>query len=210
MAESYKHLSSLKEAQQDPIGVLTLDTDFFGDTLDKCDSTLARLLEFPSDKDSFVSVMSVCLSATAAVRERQYKRYLELFVTDELRKETETARPHNIDSEEIMGMFSAAKHRAPNATLCFLSSRMRAQKKHLVEYLDELKYPKKEKIIYWAVGMARKKRQINRQSHVEMRRELSRRAALKHQKKDQKERKAIENKLKVLDVSLIESDFCCD
>lgn len=40
-----------------------------------------------------------------------------------------------------------------------------------------------------------------------MRRELSRRAALKHQKKDQKERKAIENKLKVLDVSLIESEF---
>lgn len=100
--------------------------------------------------------MSVCLSATAAVRERQYKRYLELVVTDELRKETETGRPHNIDSEEIMGMFSAAKHRAPNATLCFLSSRMRAQKNHLVEYLDELKYPKKEKIIYWAVGMARK------------------------------------------------------
>lgn len=100
-------------------------------------------------------------------------------------KETETARPHNIDSEEIMGMFSAAKHRAPNATLCFLSSRMRAQKNHLVEYLDELKYPKKEKIIYWAVGMAQKKRQINQQSHVEMRRELSRRAALKRQKKDQ-------------------------
>lgn len=66
-------LSSLKEAQQDPISVLTRDTDFFGDALDKCDSTLTRLLEFPSDKDSFVSMMSVCLSATTAVIERQYK-----------------------------------------------------------------------------------------------------------------------------------------
>ena len=49
-------------------------------------------------------------------------------MTAELKKETESARSHNIDAEEVMGMFSAAKQCAPNATLCFLSSRMKAKK----------------------------------------------------------------------------------
>ena len=47
-----------------------------------------------------------------------------LDVTEELKRETESARAHNMDSEEIMGMFSAAKQKAPKATLCFLSCRV--------------------------------------------------------------------------------------
>ena len=41
--------------------------------------------------------------------ERQYKKYFECEITEQLRKETESARSHNIDAEEIMGMFSATK-----------------------------------------------------------------------------------------------------
>ena len=41
-----------------------------------------------------------------------------------------------------MGMFSAAKQRSPNATLCFLSSRMKAKK--TVDYLDAMDVGKRE------------------------------------------------------------------
>ena len=72
------------------------------------------------------------------VIERQYARYFVLDVDDVLRKETESSRAHNIDAEEVMGMFSAAKVRSPNATIDFLSSKMRAKKNNTVAYLDSL------------------------------------------------------------------------
>ena len=50
-----------------------------------------------------------------------------------------------MDAEEVMGMFSALKKRAPNATLAFLSARMRAKKIHIIEYLDELHSERREK-----------------------------------------------------------------
>ena len=37
-----------------------------------------------------------------------------------------------MDAEEIMSMFSALKKRAPNATLAFLSERMRAKENHTI------------------------------------------------------------------------------
>ena len=79
--------------------------------------------------------------------ERQYKHYFEMDLTTELCQETETARTHNTDAEEIMGMFSALKKCAPNATLAFLSARMRAKKNHTIEYLDELHSERREKVI---------------------------------------------------------------
>ena len=54
-------------------------------------------------------MLAACLTATITVLERQYKRYFEMDLTSELRKQTETARSHNIDAEEVMGMFSAIK-----------------------------------------------------------------------------------------------------
>ena len=69
-----------------------------------------------------------CLTAVIAVPERQYKRYFGRNWTAELKKATESARSHNTDTEEVMGMFSAAKQHAQHATLCFFSSRMKAKK----------------------------------------------------------------------------------
>ena len=57
-------------------------------------------------------------------------------LTNKLRAETESARCHNIDAEDVMGMFSAAKNNAPNTTLNYLSSKIRTQKNGVVEYLE--------------------------------------------------------------------------
>ena len=47
----------------------------------------------------------------------------------------------------------------------------------------------------------------NRWKHVEMRQELSRSAALKHQKKQEKERKTTEMKLKNINRDDVEKEF---
>ena len=116
-------------------------------------------------------------------------------LTQQLRQETESARCHNIDAKEKMGLFSAAKERAPNATLCYLSSKMRGKKNRTVDYLDAMNLGKQESVVSWAVSAARRTRQSNYKEHVMMRQELSHRADLKRQKKDAKERRKIVKKV---------------
>ena len=62
----------------------------------------------------------VCLNAVVNVLNRQYSRYFSLTITETLKEETASARLHNIDSEELMGMFRDAKVRSLNATICYL------------------------------------------------------------------------------------------
>lgn len=114
-------------------------------------------------------------------------------ISDELQKQTESARLHNIDAEEVMGMFSAGKERANNATIGFLSARMRARKNSVVSYLDSLTEEKRQSAIDFAVGMARKRRRDNRIGQKDIQEEMSSRAK---QKRDDKDRKSIESKLK--------------
>lgn len=200
-------LASLKECRVNPLNILQRTTDFFGNTLDEKDETLTKLISELSDKAVYSEMTATCLGSVISVIERQYKRYFEMDLTAQLKKETQSARSHNIDAEEIMGMFSAAKHRAPNATLCFLSSRMRAKKNRVLQYLNSMYRQKRERVVSWAVGRARQKRQANRKRHLELRKELSKRAALKRQKIDDKTRKDIEKKLRTLDPDDVVNEF---
>ncbi len=70
-------------------------------------------------------MLKASLSAAHQVLERQYKKYFAKDLTETLKEETLSARCHNVDAEEIMGMFSAAKQRAPNAISLFLCSTIR-------------------------------------------------------------------------------------
>ena len=56
-----------------------------------------------------------------------------------LKEETASARLHNTDSEELLGMFTDAKRRCPKATTCNISSKLRFKKNRTVDYLDNLK-----------------------------------------------------------------------
>jgi hypothetical protein len=49
-------------------------------------------------------------------------------VTDLMLQQTQTARTHNMDAEEIVGMFSALHHRAPSAFMDYQSSKIRVKK----------------------------------------------------------------------------------
>ena len=88
-----------------PCQALTRSTDFFGRQLDVGDVTLQKLKAEPSNKEQFSGMVSACLNTTVSVLERQYKKDFELDISEKLRKETASARSHNIDAEEILGMY---------------------------------------------------------------------------------------------------------
>ena len=71
-------------------------------------------------------------------------------VTDDLRSKLASARTHNMDSEEVMGMFSAGQARAPRAMLLFISSKIRARKNHTLEFIQS--HPEYERIVKTSVG----------------------------------------------------------
>ena len=60
----------------------------------------------------------------------------------------------------------------------------------------------KESVMEWAINFATKKREINRLKMSEVDKEMTHRAEQKRQKKDTKERKKIEKKFKILDISV--------
>ena len=200
-------MGALKDAAVNPLIILDCTKDFFGRDLGDADETLKSLRQQPADKELFCSMMSTCIHAIVDVLERQYRRYLEMEVTDELREETQTARLHNINSEELMGMFSTGKEQAKNVNVDFLTARMRARKNQVVPWLDEMFDEKRKHIVMWSIGRARRKRRANRNKVDAVRKEMSVRAANKRQKKSEKERKAVEKKLKEMDINDINQVF---
>ena len=119
----------------EPGGTLTRSTDFFRKEL-VMDATLSKLRECPKDQTVFQDRMKACLGTIIDVLEKQHQKYLGIDISEQFQKETRSARSHNIDSEQMKGMFSAAQKKAPAATLCYISSKLRAQKNGTVEYLD--------------------------------------------------------------------------
>ena len=131
--------------------------------------------------------------------ERQYTKYFECEITEQLRKETESARSHNIDAEEIMGMFSATKKKSPNATLCYFSCKMRALKNRTFKYLDNLDKDTRDNVLKKAVLLGQEQRKS--------RKELLRRQLEKQQAKDTSTRKKLERRLKSIDIDKIRDEF---
>ncbi|XP_041352647.1 uncharacterized protein LOC121371080 [Gigantopelta aegis] len=196
--------SVVKTFSEKPQDTVSTKIDFFGNELSADDETLFALQQTSIDEPMFASMMTACLLKVVEVLERQYQRYFDIDVTDELRKETESARCHNIDAEEVMGMFGAAKEHAPNATMCYLSSRIRAQKNKVVNYLDNLEMEKIYNLVKLAISLGRKQRQNNRERCNQIKGEISSRLAVKLQKKKTYQRNKLEKTLKNndLDISL--------
>ncbi len=119
-------VQKLKDQLHSPAEFLTRTTDLFGNQLNASDKILEKLQQPPKDTIMFTQIMESCLRAVILVLERQYQQYFTdtWTVTEKLKQETTSARSHNMDAEELMGMFSALKKKAPNATICYLSCKM--------------------------------------------------------------------------------------
>jgi hypothetical protein len=121
-------VDQLEEAGERPLAALARTTDFLGQDLDLADETLQQLRCVPVDSQNFSDFFKSCCVATVTVLKRQYARYFAMVVTEDLLEETRSARTHNIDAEEIMGMFSAYRERAKAACMDYLETKMRARK----------------------------------------------------------------------------------
>ena len=200
-------IAALKEQLKEPRTVLSATHDLLGGTLDvEGDTALQKLLQQPADLESFCDMMTAVMSVTVTVLERQYKKYFEINLTAKLAEETKSARSHNIDAEEIMGMFSALKKKSPNATICFLSAKMRAVKNRTVnDYLDTMDAVKQKSIVGFAITNGRKERAMKIQKQSVIRMEMSKRIAAK--KKQTQDRKQIERWLKTAELSEINERF---
>ena len=187
---------------RDPLDMLQSTKDFFGEPL-KDSHTLKALRQALKDPDQFRKMMRTVISAVVEMLERQYRKYFDTDVTEV----TKSARSHNIDAEEVMGMFSAAKKRAPNATLSFLSAKLRAQKNRTVSYLDALPVEKREYILKKATKLGFEQRSKRRLKHKELEVELQWRQAAKQQAKETTDRNLLEKKLKTIAPEQLAENF---
>ena len=148
-----------------------------------------------------------CLAAVTSVLERQYQRYFQMELSGQLRRETQTARLHNFDAEQVFGMMNAAKKRAPHASYCFLSCKIRSVKNKVVDFLNSLDEEKRERIVNWAKGKARLMRSANQVRLGELRKEMINRQMKKRQQKQDKERRQVELQLQTISVAELASAF---
>ena len=121
-------ICALEDQLKDPDGLLRKKTDFFGKDLESSDLTLNALQQHREGDQHFQQMVKACIETIIDLLKRQYKKYFESDLKSTLEEESKSTRLNNIDCEELMGMFSAAQDRAPNSTLCYLSSKIRAQK----------------------------------------------------------------------------------
>nr|XP_047125514.1 uncharacterized protein LOC124807570 [Hydra vulgaris] len=186
--------NTLIESSKNPLSLLKRKTDFFGNDIK--DVVFDSIISFCPVTNEMSKALGDCLNAVISVIDRQYKRQFEMSSNDLLKDQTKSARLHNIDSEELMGMFSAAKHKAPNATLCFFSSKLRACKNKTTAPLCKKPTDIQNKLILWAISNARKNRFTSMQCHNELKLELLKRMADKIQKREDKDRRKVEKILK--------------
>ena len=175
-------------ASKDKILLGDITNDFFGDPVDLSDKILWTLDGDSADEIS--KVLKDVLAAIMSVVQRQYKNYYAMEVTDDLRSKLASARTHNMDSEEVMGMFSAGQARAPRATLLFISSKIRARKNDTLKFI--LSHPESERIVKTSVAAAAKLKRRALVTASELNKELSRRIADKMQKKKDTDRRKME------------------
>jgi len=79
-------------------------------------------------KQGFSIMLKSCLKAIIEVIDQQHKKHFSWDLDKKLKEETKSARSHNVDAKEIIRMFSAAKKCFLNATLCYLSCQLQAEK----------------------------------------------------------------------------------
>ena len=95
-----------------------------------------------------------------------------------------------------MSMFSAAKDHAPNASLCYLSSCMRGQNNNTVGYIDSLDTERRDEVVTKSISLAHKQRHTKRKRTIGIKNKLSKRIAMKREKKQTTDQNKVEKQLR--------------
>ena len=98
-------------------------------------------------------------------------------------------------------MFSAEKQKARNASVSFMSALIKAKKNQVITYLRSMESCERMRVVSWAIRKARQKQGMDRERQRRICKQLSQKAAIKLQKKKDRDSKALEKELMHIDVA---------
>uniref|UniRef100_X1ZQ66 Uncharacterized protein n=1 Tax=Capitella teleta TaxID=283909 RepID=X1ZQ66_CAPTE len=129
---------------------------------------------------------------------RQYDNYIKMSKEElaALHIPTSGARLHNIDAEQVMGMFSAAISRAPSATISHIASKIAGKKNYVLGKLRS--NPPSISFVKLVVKLAGKRRCNSLKDKKTLMKKLAERVAIKSQKKEKAMKSKLEKVLKQL------------
>ena len=177
-----------------PASILQQQVDFFGHSLEG-DEVFQSLRKYPVN-NQFGPLLSACIDQIIVVIGRQYQSYFTMDITPELRQKTSSAPSHNMASERVMGMFSAAQQKAPAATMDHISCKIRAQKNATIEFLEAMDDQVMTRVVTSAIPLGRTTRQRRLRCHEEVQAQISARLKEKNQARVNADCKKLEKQLK--------------
>ncbi|GFR59865.1 DNA-(apurinic or apyrimidinic site) lyase [Elysia marginata] len=155
-------VESLQLWLKNPNLLLQPTVDAFGKYLDpEEDPVLAALMEFSHNDNFQVECLREILKGTLAVLNRQLQQFLTgEFVNPapEILAKTAGAPSHNMCSERNLGCYDRLWRRAPNATVGFLTGKVKCKMNKTLEWLRSKDKADQEKLIGFAVNEAREER----------------------------------------------------
>ena len=119
--------------ENEELDVNAIHNDLFGDPINKSAQPDMWRVDPGSQVPAFLRALA---STIKDVLVRQYRDMLSLNdeELEKLASETGNARVNNIGCEELVGLFSAIKERAPNGSLLFYSAKIKAKKTTLYNF----------------------------------------------------------------------------
>ena len=119
--------------ENEKLDVNAIHNDLFGDPINKSAQPDMWRVDAGSQVPTFLRALA---STIKDVLVRQYRDMLSLNdeELDKLASETSNVRMNNIGCEELVGLFSAIKERAPNGSLLFYSAKIKAKKTTLYNF----------------------------------------------------------------------------
>ena len=167
----------------------------FGDEMPKDDCTFDSLhiLYMSSDTDLIHSLAKQLAEGFTQVLEKQLQAYISGDILQKVPSAL-SAPVHNMYAERVLGMVDAQRHRAPNASMQFLDSKV----KYTLNGTEEWLNTQENDIITYARKHARKAKCARKAKEESVNFEQECRLKAVHQRHDTKERKKLEITLKKL------------
>ncbi|GFR66542.1 39S ribosomal protein L46, mitochondrial [Elysia marginata] len=148
---------------ENPNLLLQPTEDAFGTTLNpEQDSVWGALLEYGEQNEEFqVVCLKEVLRGALTVLNRQLNDFISGAFADpsaDMREKTAGAPSHNMSSERNLGCYDRLWRRAPNATVGFLTGKVKCKMNRTLEWLNSKTPIEQEKLIEFVVNEAREER----------------------------------------------------
>ena len=172
-----------------------IDMDFFGNTLEKDEVWIENNLN-----DRVHSNVKAMMVQVNNIIKRQYTKVFQCSdeELEELATKTKGAMVNNIPCEELVGMQSALKAKAPNATLLYNCAKIKSKKNKVLPYLESLPVAERDRIIQGSVALATEVKCRSLSYIKEMNQELQLRSHQKIQEMSAKDRRKLEASMRAI------------